>query len=318
MKYFYLFICMILSGFNVFAQDSANASRPVSIRMRCHATSTDSCTPLFMVDGKQFSYEALSKIDPATIQTIDVLKGSEATALYGSRGFNGVVYVTLKSQDKYVFRVLDEEDSSGINLATVTFVGRNNDSIRLMTGQEGEIETDLLRDGYEYSLSVTAFGYEKFKLPYKAYKGKPVPPFFMKPEVKELEEVIVRGLGYTCILKRAQCTRTVTQYCGFDTVRDSVILNRGTPVITGPTVFPNPVLRGGVVKIELIADDISPKQIRVLNLNGMLLCNLTCIPVKGLNRFDVPVSPSWAAGMYVVQVIDHKGKIYSHHKLLIQ
>lgn len=38
----------------------------------------------------------MSTIDPAEIETIDVLKDASATAIYGARGANGVVVITTK------------------------------------------------------------------------------------------------------------------------------------------------------------------------------------------------------------------------------
>lgn len=52
--------------------------------------------PLFIVDGEEMSKEDIDKIDPATIESIDVLKGISATQKYGEKGANGVVEITLK------------------------------------------------------------------------------------------------------------------------------------------------------------------------------------------------------------------------------
>lgn len=65
--------------------------------------------PLFIVDGVPYSSESLnqfsgangkqnplSSINPADIDRIDVLKDADATAIYGSRGANGVVLISTK------------------------------------------------------------------------------------------------------------------------------------------------------------------------------------------------------------------------------
>ena len=51
---------------------------------------------LFIVDGKEISKEEFNKIDPKTIQALNVLKNESATKLYGDKGKNGVVLITLK------------------------------------------------------------------------------------------------------------------------------------------------------------------------------------------------------------------------------
>lgn len=50
--------------------------------------------PLYIIDGK--AAESIEGIDPNSIEAIDVLKDKSATALYGDRGKNGVIRVTLK------------------------------------------------------------------------------------------------------------------------------------------------------------------------------------------------------------------------------
>ena len=42
----------------------------------------------------------MSTLDPAEIETIDVLKDASATAIYGARGANGVVVITTKNGSK--------------------------------------------------------------------------------------------------------------------------------------------------------------------------------------------------------------------------
>lgn len=42
----------------------------------------------------------MSTLDPAEIETIDILKDASATAIYGARGANGVVVITTKSGGK--------------------------------------------------------------------------------------------------------------------------------------------------------------------------------------------------------------------------
>ena len=49
--------------------------------------------PLILVDGVE---RAFSQIDPNEVETISVLKDASATAIYGSRGANGVVLITTK------------------------------------------------------------------------------------------------------------------------------------------------------------------------------------------------------------------------------
>jgi len=67
----------------------------VRIRVRGGASLTQSSSPLFIVDG--FPVSTISDLSPSDIKSIDVLKDASSTAIYGSRGANGVVIITTKS-----------------------------------------------------------------------------------------------------------------------------------------------------------------------------------------------------------------------------
>jgi TonB-dependent SusC/RagA subfamily outer membrane receptor len=56
--------------------------------------------PLVVLDGKIVNLENLQQIDPNSIETMNILKGSSATALYGAIAQNGVIVVTTKKKWK--------------------------------------------------------------------------------------------------------------------------------------------------------------------------------------------------------------------------
>lgn len=58
---------------------------------------TASNSPLFVVDNIPLSTGTIDNIDPNDIESIDILKDASATAIYGSRGANGVVIITTKT-----------------------------------------------------------------------------------------------------------------------------------------------------------------------------------------------------------------------------
>lgn len=74
-----------------------NSGRPggnVSINLRGFNSITASNAPLFVIDG--IVGADFSMLNPEDIETIDVLKDASSTAIYGSRGSNGVIIVTTK------------------------------------------------------------------------------------------------------------------------------------------------------------------------------------------------------------------------------
>jgi TonB-dependent SusC/RagA subfamily outer membrane receptor len=65
--------------------------------------------PLYVVNGAIMSANDFAKLNPNSIKSIDVLKDASATSLYGSRGTNGVVVVTLKDGLEDYVSVADNE-----------------------------------------------------------------------------------------------------------------------------------------------------------------------------------------------------------------
>lgn len=79
---------------------SGNPTEDNTIRVRGINSITAETGPLVVID--RFIGGSLQSLNPSDIQSIEVLKDASATAVYGSRGANGVILVTTKnpSQDK--------------------------------------------------------------------------------------------------------------------------------------------------------------------------------------------------------------------------
>ena len=54
--------------------------------------------PLYIVDGHEMTQEEVNKIDPQTIESMEVLKGEAAKEEYGVKGNNGVTILTLEKK----------------------------------------------------------------------------------------------------------------------------------------------------------------------------------------------------------------------------
>ena len=81
----------------VIMQQSGSPGSPLTIRVR-GVTSAGNTEPLIIVDGLQVPN--MEHLNPADIESISILKDAAATAIYGSRGGNGVLAVTTKSGQK--------------------------------------------------------------------------------------------------------------------------------------------------------------------------------------------------------------------------
>jgi len=74
-------------------QTSTKPGEEMQIRIRGQRSLSASNDPLIVLDGIPFM-GVLSDINPADIKSMDILKDASATAIYGSRGANGVIIIT--------------------------------------------------------------------------------------------------------------------------------------------------------------------------------------------------------------------------------
>jgi len=100
----------------------------ISIQIRGANSFTTSTEPLYVIDGVPFNggnapstdyatkqtNNPLNLINPRDVVSIEILKDASATAIYGSRGANGVVLITTKSGQKGKTRV---EFSSNVTMS---------------------------------------------------------------------------------------------------------------------------------------------------------------------------------------------------------
>jgi len=90
-------------------QNTGSPGGGVTVRIRGNNSITAGNDPLYVIDGFPVSGggrgqdgvpgagNPLNTINPSDIESIDVLKDASATAIYGSRGANGVIIITTKS-----------------------------------------------------------------------------------------------------------------------------------------------------------------------------------------------------------------------------
>jgi TonB-linked SusC/RagA family outer membrane protein len=99
----------------IVTQTSGQPGGGVSVQIRGNNSITAGSDPLYVIDGFPINNDysvtdagvtdgskinPLSTINTADIESIDVLKDASATAIYGSRGANGVVIITTKTGSK--------------------------------------------------------------------------------------------------------------------------------------------------------------------------------------------------------------------------
>ena len=86
------------AGIAVFTENTPGAAP--NIRIRGSGSISASNEPLYVVDGFPLMAGDISDINPNDIESMEVLKDASSTAIYGSRGANGVVLITTKKGSK--------------------------------------------------------------------------------------------------------------------------------------------------------------------------------------------------------------------------
>lgn len=86
-----------IAGVQVTSSEGSPDSE-VKIRIRGGGSLTQDASPLIIVDG--FPVNSMNDISPSDVDNITVLKDASSTAIYGSRGANGVIIITTKSGSK--------------------------------------------------------------------------------------------------------------------------------------------------------------------------------------------------------------------------
>ena len=109
----------LVSGLNV-VDRNASPGELSAITIRGASSITAGTDPLWVVDGFPTDQRNAAAISPTDIESVDILKDASATAIYGSRGGNGVIIVTTKAGKSGV-SVVDVDVNSGISSIPESF-----------------------------------------------------------------------------------------------------------------------------------------------------------------------------------------------------
>lgn len=88
-----------IPGLQINTNSGSAEGNDVSIDIRGRNSISASNSPLIIWDGVPFT-GGISEINPSDIESIDILKDASASAIYGSRGANGVILITSKQGKK--------------------------------------------------------------------------------------------------------------------------------------------------------------------------------------------------------------------------
>lgn len=187
-----------IAGVNV-QQSDGSPGAGVSITVRGANSFTTSTQPLYIIDGVPFGTDPngtpksdassgnnqqtspLSMIDPNSIEKIEVLKDASATAIYGSRGANGVVIITTKKgqtgRPKIEVGMKWTMQKIGRRVKTLdpyTYALYQNEANQNSNYYEGQNQRNPYRGEWEYPYTGGSFIYTQGKY-------NPSPEDFLNP-----------------------------------------------------------------------------------------------------------------------------------------
>ncbi|MBB1138373.1 TonB-dependent receptor [Myroides sp. WP-1] len=157
-----------VAGVNIIQSSSQPGESP-TIRVRGIGSINASADPLIILDGAPYSGN-LNSISADQIEAINVLKDASSTALYGSRGANGVILIQTKMGKRHSDPAVQVKLSSGVafdavqthkvldskDYTTYLWEGRKNNNHYIL-GQEESLARKNASDGL-----VSYFGYNPF------------------------------------------------------------------------------------------------------------------------------------------------------------
>ena len=133
-----------MTGVNI-SQTTGTPGGGFNIQIRgTNSIRSDGNSPLYIIDGVPYASQSLSNeaisigslpgsvsplsnINPSDIESIEVLKDADATAIYGSRGANGVVLISTKK---------GKAGQTRFNIQTYSSVGKVTRKLNLMDTQQ--------------------------------------------------------------------------------------------------------------------------------------------------------------------------------------
>ncbi len=166
-----------------------------TIRIRGGSSLNASSDPLIVIDGVPMDNNGvkglsnpLSMVNPQDIESFNVLKDASATAIYGSRGSNGVIIITTKkgrkgaapqvsyagsvtmSQKKKTVDVLDGDQYRNIVQQIYAGTTREADALAALGTANTDWQDEIYRTAWSHDHNITVTGAFK-NLPYRVSLG---------------------------------------------------------------------------------------------------------------------------------------------------
>lgn len=156
-----------VSGVNVTTSSGAPGSGQM-ITIRGQGSIRQGTGPLFVIDGFPVGLDGtgsgtsqLNFLNPNDIESMDVLKDASATAIYGSRGANGVILITTKKGKSGVSQVSVSSNFGVSNMANQISVFSADEFRKQVVAIGGKLEDRGGNTNWQDELTRTAITYDQ-------------------------------------------------------------------------------------------------------------------------------------------------------------
>jgi len=182
----------------VVIQSTGKPGAPVSVRIRGTTSINGTNEPLYVIDGIPIITKAeeltsgtlqgsdinpLSTINPADIESIQVLKDASATAMYGARGANGVILITTKR---------GKPGAMQVNLISTGGIQKLAKTLDLLNARElAELGNEAVTDARKYYPDI-AYG-DNFAFPDRFGEGTDWQGEIFRPAWMQNHQLSLRG-----------------------------------------------------------------------------------------------------------------------------
>ncbi|OIP83576.1 MAG: hypothetical protein AUK44_04810 [Porphyromonadaceae bacterium CG2_30_38_12] len=142
-------------------QNSGQPGENSSIRIRGIGSISKSSDPLYVIDGLITNASSLNSINPADIESLQVLKDASSASIYGAQGANGVILVTTKKGEK---------GKAKLNFSHYTGISEVPNYFDVMNGDE---YAGLMSKAWANEIAKNPEQSDAFKKVYDAYLTDP-------------------------------------------------------------------------------------------------------------------------------------------------
>lgn len=157
--------------------NTTGTNQATRIQLRGSRSINQSNQALIVIDGRMATSEELATIKPKKIKDVNVVKGANGSALYGSQGANGVIIVQTKSGNWKLPKELQKviEPSKSNQIANIEFDNESYDEI-----VENQFENVRMAPLSTFSIDVDKASYSNIRR--MINNGQSIPPNAVKIE----------------------------------------------------------------------------------------------------------------------------------------